>query len=163
MAQHLNDELEYIVEDYFDMSDFDDDDEFGGSQPRREAAAEGSDFEGDEAAKTNTSAYDFRNGKDMQGIPWERLNYNRYQYREMRLKHYKNYENLSRSREALEKGLKKSETGSTFYEFQFNTRLVKSTIVHFQVLIFSFIFFQSSFGPLLLHNRDICGHNLWGC
>lgn len=53
--------------------------------------------------KTDTSAHEFRNGKDMQGIPWERLNYSRDKYREMRLRQYKNYENLSRSREALEK------------------------------------------------------------
>jgi hypothetical protein len=38
----------------------------------------------------------------MQGIPWERLKYTRDQYREMRLKQYKNYENLSRSHERLD-------------------------------------------------------------
>ena len=131
MAQHLNEELEYMVDDYFDMAEFDDD-EFWENQQQREAA-EGFDLEGDadvvqyiliyfkevrffldclvilvalafqSKQKTDTSAYEFRNGKDMQGIPWERLNYSRDKYREMRLKQYKNYENLSRSREALEK------------------------------------------------------------
>ena len=54
-------------------------------------------------AKTDTSASEARKGKDIQGIPWERLNYGRDKYREMRLKQYKNYENLSRSREDLDK------------------------------------------------------------
>lgn len=46
----------------------------------------------------HTSASDYREGKDIQGIPWERLNYSRNQYREMRLKEYKNYQSLTRSR-----------------------------------------------------------------
>jgi hypothetical protein len=39
----------------------------------------------------------------MQGIPWERLNYTRDQYRQMRLKQYKNYESLVRPRDGPEK------------------------------------------------------------
>lgn len=54
-------------------------------------------------SKTDTSAVEARNGKDIQGIPWERLNFTRDKYRETRLKQYKNYENLPRSREDLEK------------------------------------------------------------
>ena len=50
----------------------------------------------------NTSALDYKEGKDMQGIPWERLNYTRDQYRQMRLKEYKSYKNLTRSRSGLE-------------------------------------------------------------
>lgn len=50
----------------------------------------------------NTSALDYKEGKDMQGIPWERLNYTRDQYRQMRLKEYKSYQNLTRSRSGLE-------------------------------------------------------------
>jgi len=53
--------------------------------------------------KTDTSALEARNGKDIQGIPWEKLNYSRDEYRETRLKQYKNYESLTRSREDLEK------------------------------------------------------------
>lgn len=45
---------------------------------------------------------EYRNGKDMQGIPWERLKYSRDQYRKMRLKHYKNYENLARSHQGFD-------------------------------------------------------------
>ncbi|XP_072974142.1 uncharacterized WD repeat-containing protein C2A9.03-like isoform X2 [Typha angustifolia] len=69
----------------------------------------------------------------MQGIPWERLNYTRKGYREMRLKQYKNYVNFPRANNELEKECQHVEKGSKFYEFQFNTRLVKSTIVHFQL------------------------------
>jgi hypothetical protein len=50
----------------------------------------------------NTSALDYKEGKDMQGIPWERLNYTREQYRQMRLKEYKSYQNLTRSRSGLQ-------------------------------------------------------------
>ena len=50
----------------------------------------------------DTSASDYKKGKDIQGIPWERLNYSRDQYRKMRLKEYKNYQNLTRSRSGLE-------------------------------------------------------------
>lgn len=53
--------------------------------------------------KTDTSAFEARNGKDIQGIPWEKLNYSRDEYRETRLKQYKNYESLTRSREDLDK------------------------------------------------------------
>lgn len=53
--------------------------------------------------KTDTSALEARNGKDIQGIPWERMNYTRDKYREKRLKQYKNYECLSRSRVELDK------------------------------------------------------------
>lgn len=51
----------------------------------------------------DTSALEYREGKDMQEIPWERLNYSRDQYRQMRLKQYKNYQSLARPRDALEK------------------------------------------------------------
>ncbi|KAF8377287.1 hypothetical protein HHK36_030662 [Tetracentron sinense] len=143
MAQYLNDDLEYMVDDYYDMADFEDD-TFGESQRQRNS--EDSDVEDDfdmNKPKTDTSALEARNGKDIQGIPWERLNYTRDKYRETRLKEYKNYENLSRPREELQKECKHVEKGRTFYDFQFNTRLVKSTIVHFQVEIFFPLLFPS--------------------
>lgn len=54
-------------------------------------------------SKDDTSALEARNGKDIQGIPWERMNFTRDKYRETRLKQYKNYESLSCSHEELEK------------------------------------------------------------
>lgn len=53
--------------------------------------------------KNDTSASEYRNGKDMQGIPWERLIFSRDEYRAVRLKMYMNYENVSRPRDGLEK------------------------------------------------------------
>jgi len=49
-----------------------------------------------------TSAAEYRDGKDMQGIPWERLHYSREDYRGKRLNGYRNYESLSRSHELLD-------------------------------------------------------------
>lgn len=133
MEQFQNTDLEYMVEDYYDMTDFEDDTD---SQRNGVDESLDSDLEDDfelSKPKTDTSAVEARNGKDIQGIPWERLNFTRDKYRETRLKQYKNYENLSRSHEDLKKECKQVEKGHKFYDFQFNTRLVRSTIVHFQV------------------------------
>ncbi|CAL1390402.1 unnamed protein product [Linum trigynum] len=95
-----------------------------------------SDFEDDyESSKSqnDTTAVEFRNGKDMQGIPWERLSHTRDNYRETRLKQYKNYEDLSPSHEMIDKECLAVDKGKTFYDFQLNTRIVNSTIVHFQL------------------------------
>lgn len=43
---------------------------------------------------TDTSAVQARNGKDIQGIPWERLNITRDKYRLTRIQQYKNYVNV---------------------------------------------------------------------
>ncbi|KAL3619720.1 hypothetical protein CASFOL_034632 [Castilleja foliolosa] len=138
MEQFQNHELEYVVNDYYDASDFEDD-----SVSRRSASSSllddsaDSDFDDDfelSKPKTDTSALEVRNGKDIQGIQWERLNFTREEYRESRLKQYKNYENLSRSHGDIEKDCKEVDKGHNFYDFQFNTRLVRSTIVHFQIL-----------------------------
>ncbi|KAL6296971.1 hypothetical protein ACE6H2_005113 [Prunus campanulata] len=136
MAQFQNDELEYVVDDYFDVAEFEDNDAFAENQLRRSQDAD-SDFEDDfdeqSKVKTDTSAMEARNGKDIQGIPWERLNFTRDKYRETRLKQYKNYESLSRPRQDLEKECLQVEMRKTFYDFHYNTRIVKSTIVHFQL------------------------------
>uniref|UniRef100_A0A5B7BSI3 Uncharacterized protein n=1 Tax=Davidia involucrata TaxID=16924 RepID=A0A5B7BSI3_DAVIN len=137
MAQFQNHELEYMVDDYYDMTDFDDN-PFEETESQRNSVDESLDSDIDDdfdksKPKTDTSALEARNGKDIQGIPWERLNFTRDKYRETRLKQYKNYENFSGSSEELEKECKQVEKGHSFYDFQFNTRLVKSTIVHFQL------------------------------
>ncbi|KAF3785479.1 hypothetical protein EJ110_NYTH27784 [Nymphaea thermarum] len=141
MAYNAIDELRYVVNNHYDV-----DDEFaeipferaaGGRPdcPRVEEEVEDDDYIDADLSKqtTDTSAVEARNGKDIQGIPWQRMNFTRDRYRETRLKQYKNFESLSQSRIHLRKEFKKVEKGSTFYDFQFNTRLVKSTVVHFQV------------------------------
>jgi len=47
----------------------------------------------------DVSAADVAAGKDMQGIPWEKMLFGRDQYREMKMKNYRNYQNLSYARE----------------------------------------------------------------
>ncbi|KAK4742085.1 hypothetical protein SAY87_000086 [Trapa incisa] len=80
-----DDDLHYAVEEFYD--DFDDENLSGGA----EAAADSdcgstfSDFDDDfesNKSKTDSSALEARNGKDIQGIPWERMNYSRDVYRE---------------------------------------------------------------------------------
>ena len=131
MERFGNDDLQYVVNDYFDFSDFEDDVAFTNSDPLDDSDLDES-FQTSNS-KTDTSASEARKGKDIQGIPWEKLNYSRQKYRETRLKQYKNYENLSHSREDLDKECLEVQKGKAFYDFQFNTRLVKSTIIHFQL------------------------------
>ncbi|KAF7149189.1 hypothetical protein RHSIM_Rhsim03G0014900 [Rhododendron simsii] len=50
-----------------------------------------------------TSAAQARKGKDIQGIPWERLNITREKYRQTRLEQYKNYEDIPQSGEGSKK------------------------------------------------------------
>jgi hypothetical protein len=131
-----NSDLEYLVDEFH--ADFDDDEPFGEVDVTSESDSDfmDSDFDFElSESKTNneTSALEARNGKDIQGIPWESLNYTRDRYRENRLLHYKNFESLFRSREELDKECLQVEKGKNFYDFQFNTRLVKSTIAHFQL------------------------------
>ncbi|GFQ04439.1 uncharacterized WD repeat-containing protein c2a9.03 [Phtheirospermum japonicum] len=153
MEQFQNHELEYVVDDYYDASDFEDDNVSGrtASSSLLDDSMD-SDFDDDfelSKPKTDTSALEARNGKDIQGIQWERLNFTREEYRESRLKQYRNYENLSSSRGDLEKDCREVNKGHNFYDFQFNTRLVKSTIVHFQDCQVGLVsLFASSFGFL---------------
>lgn len=107
MAEFQNPDLEYVVDDYYDMTDFEED-SFSETDPQRNSPFEAFDSDVEDnfemnKPKTDTSALEARNGKDIQGIPWERLNFTRDKYRETRLEQYKNYENLSRPREELEK------------------------------------------------------------
>ncbi|KXG39247.1 uncharacterized WD repeat-containing protein C2A9.03 isoform X2 [Sorghum bicolor] len=138
MAHDLCDDLELVADcgydddDYLDDFHFHDDDGFPSSPATTTAAASGSGLQQHEQMD-NTSALDYKEGKDMQGIPWERLNYTREQYRQMRLKEYKSYQNLTRSRSGLQQECKQVERKDTFYDFHLNTRAVKSTIVHFQL------------------------------
>ena len=50
---------------------------------------------------SDTSARQAARGRDIQGIPWERLQWTREKYRTLRLQQYKNYQNLSVDLEQL--------------------------------------------------------------
>ncbi|GMH08081.1 hypothetical protein Nepgr_009921 [Nepenthes gracilis] len=82
---------------------------------------------------TDTSAALARQGKDIQGIPWDRLNITREKHRLTRLEQYRNYENIPSSGETVDKECKPVEKGGNYYEFFYNSRLVKPTILHFQL------------------------------
>ncbi|XP_057957703.1 uncharacterized WD repeat-containing protein C2A9.03-like [Malania oleifera] len=82
---------------------------------------------------TDTSAAQARRGKDVQGIPWGRLNITRESYRLTRLEQYKNYENVPSSGEVVDKECKPVQKGGNYFDFFHNTRLVKPTILHFQL------------------------------
>ncbi|XP_026446966.1 uncharacterized WD repeat-containing protein C2A9.03-like isoform X1 [Papaver somniferum] len=138
MAQfEHNDDFEYLNDDViYDINDFEDNpfEEFG--QQMNDRDSDDVNVFNMNEQKTDTTAYEARNGKDIQGIPWERFNFGRDKYRQNRLKQYKNFQNLSRTDTTtpqLYKECKQVDKGNTFYDFQFNTRLVKSTIVHFQL------------------------------
>lgn len=133
MSHHLEDDAEYMADEY-EVEDMDDnmDDEFHGRDTG------GSDSEVDEYDHmthklVDTSAAQARRGKDIQGIPWERLSITREKYRQTRLEQYKNYENIPQSGEGLHKQCKITDKGGLFYEFRCNSRSVKSTILHFQL------------------------------
>ncbi|WVZ92348.1 hypothetical protein U9M48_038421 [Paspalum notatum var. saurae] len=82
-------------------------------------------FWGHETSKAteDTTAMDVKKGKDIQGIPWDRMTNTREASRQARLQQYANFENECRP----------AEKGHLYYEFQHNTRSVKSTILHFQL------------------------------
>lgn len=52
---------------------------------------------------SDTSARQVARGRDIQGIPWDRLQWTRDKYRALRLQQYKNYQNLSVPMEQLDK------------------------------------------------------------
>jgi hypothetical protein len=47
----------------------------------------------------DVSVADVAAGKDMQGIPWDKMLFGRDRYRDMKMKNYRNYQNLSYARE----------------------------------------------------------------
>ncbi|VAI60271.1 unnamed protein product [Triticum turgidum subsp. durum] len=133
MSNYHDDHVEDMEDDY-DMDDPAED----MVDAHHERGLRDSDSEDDEYAHSNdkipdTSAADARKGKDIQGIPWERLAITRENYRQTRLEQYKNYENIPNSGEAAAKECKPTVKGGMYYEFRQNTRSVKSTILHFQL------------------------------
>ncbi|MCO5576500.1 hypothetical protein L7F22_030310 [Adiantum nelumboides] len=123
----------------FDNAEFnldeseDDADEFQDGAREDEFSDTDEDFDVLSSRNVDTTAAQARRGKDIQGIPWDRLRFSRNTYRENRLQQYKNYENLNLPRQDLEKECLQVEKGGKFYVFQHNTRTVSSTVVHFQL------------------------------
>ncbi|KAL9451985.1 hypothetical protein AB3S75_007893 [Citrus x aurantiifolia] len=135
MSQLEGDEAIYYVADDYEMAEVDDDMYFRARLMGDSESDEDDDDEYDHLDNkiTDTTAADARRGKDIQGIPWERLSITREKYRQTRLEQYKNYENIPQSGEGSEKECKTTKKGGKYYEFWRNTRSVKSTILHFQL------------------------------
>ncbi|KAB5521983.1 hypothetical protein DKX38_026302 [Salix brachista] len=132
MSHYQGDDAEYMADEY-EMEDVDDDmdEEFRATEMGSDSDADEYDYPNNKVA--DMSAADARNGKDIQGIPWERLSVTREKYRERRLEQYKNYENIPHSGEVSRKDCKITKKGGLYYEFRRNSRSVKSTILHFQL------------------------------
>ncbi|XP_006582930.3 uncharacterized protein [Glycine max] len=134
MAQQQGDEMEYAADDN-EMAEVEDDMYFSGRVFGDSESESDDDDEYDsmENRMTDTSAAEARKGKDIQGIPWDRLSISREKYRQTRLEQYKNYENIPHSGERSEKECTPTHRGGKYYDFWQNTRSVKSTILHFQL------------------------------
>lgn len=105
MAHDLCEDLELVADDGGGFDDYYWDDDFhfhddGFSASPTTPGSGGAPRQQQQMG--DISASDYKEGEDMQGIPWERLNYTRDQYRRMRLKEYKSYQNLTRSHSGLQ-------------------------------------------------------------
>lgn len=103
-------------------------------EPTNSVDEDGWSDEEDEEHEGDTTAEQARQGRDIQGIPWEHIQptTTRERYREHRLKEYKNYLNLPFSYDQLEEQSPVDKTEPLF-SFQLNTRKGRCTIVHFQL------------------------------
>ncbi|PWA52857.1 hypothetical protein CTI12_AA450780 [Artemisia annua] len=133
MMSQYHDDDEFMADEY-EMEDLDD-----STEEELYGRDIGSDSDVDEydymlkKKFENTTAAQARRGKDIQGIPWERLSITREKYRQTRLEQYKNYENIAESGKGSEKACKATNKTGLYYDFRQNSRSVKSTIFHFQL------------------------------
>lgn len=84
----------------------------------------------------DTTSRQFQNGRDIQGIPWARLQYTRDRYRQKRVAEYKNYANLDFDPATLDRlctPVTEVSPDDEFFVFAHNTRAVRSNFVHFQL------------------------------
>lgn len=101
----------------------------------------------------DVSAEDVANGKDVQGIPWEKMLFPRDQYREIKVKSYKNYQNLSYAREDALENCEQVEKDSPYYDFQYNTRRARPSIVHFQLR--NLVWASTKHDVYTVHNQSL--------
>jgi WD40 repeat protein len=149
-----HDGYDYMVEDYEDQIDVGEEaEEILQARERVSLESESDEDEHEVTNVSDTTAAEARRGKDIQGIPWTMLQFTRDKYREQRLLQYKNYENLNRSHEELDKECKSFTKGGKFYEFRHNTRSVKSTYVHFQLR--NLVWATSKHDVYLMHSYSV--------
>lgn len=144
---------DYVMGDEFDFVDLDDEMEVFQDPTDQFDSDTDDELNGANSLSSDTSAAQARRGKDIQGIPWDRLQFTREKYRAIRLAQYKNYENLSWSHQELEKECEQVRKGGKFYEFRHNTRSVKSTVVHFQLR--NLVWASSKHDVYLMHSSSV--------
>eukprot|EP00210_Caulerpa_lentillifera_P004219 g4024.t1 len=98
------------------------------------------DFPVFEEYANDTSAEEYALGRDIQGVPWERLRRSRAEHRVHRLQTYRNYTNvLNTQGTSYQQYLKRIAKRAVkprqqqFFDFVSNSRRIKSSIVHFQL------------------------------
>ncbi|KAF7095950.1 hypothetical protein CFC21_097991 [Triticum aestivum] len=128
----LEDNLEFILQSIQELIEDQGDNNPFGEVNQNELLANLVNYDQDNLMP-DVSAEDVVNGKDVQGIPWEKMLFPRDQYREMKMKGYKNYQNLSYAREDALQDCKQVERDGPYYDFQYNTRRARPSIVHFQL------------------------------
>ncbi|KAL6900797.1 hypothetical protein ACP4OV_005473 [Aristida adscensionis] len=101
----------------------------------------------------DVSAEDVAAGKDMQGIPWDKIVFKREQYREMKMKNYRNYQNLSYAREDALQECKHVKKDSPYYDFYYNTRCARPSIVHFQLR--NLVWATTKHDVYTMHNQSL--------
>lgn len=136
-------------DDYFDMAGFRAEED---EEDHRQGSSEVNNV-GMGRQKSDTSASQARKGKDIQGITWETMLLTRDEYRANRLKQYKNYVSFPYSAEDLEKVCNQVKKDSTFYDFQFNTRLVQPVVSHFQLR--NLVWATTKHDVYLVHNYSV--------
>lgn len=128
----LEDNLEFILQSIQELIEDQGDNNPFGEVNQNELLANLVNYDQDNLMP-DVSVEDVVNGKDVQGIPWEKMLFPRDQYREMKMKGYKNYQNLSYAREDALQDCKQVERDGPYYDFQYNTRRARLSIVHFQL------------------------------
>mmetsp|Transcript_10618 Transcript_10618/g.21014 ORF Transcript_10618/g.21014 Transcript_10618/m.21014 type:complete len:449 (-) Transcript_10618:78-1424(-) len=116
----------------------------------------------EEASKRSSrvTREDVLKGQDPQGIPWSTLDTSRAEYRQNRLHNYMNYENLRddqapASKQALEEEINAHAVrqDAEMFEFENNERLLRSSIVHFQLR--NLVWATSSHDVFVTHVNEI--------
>ncbi|CAM8891398.1 unnamed protein product [Rhodiola kirilowii] len=160
MSHHLAANAEYVAED----DEGDNLDEEMEDNPHIEEDVSDSDEDENDYANNklrDTTSAQARTGRDIQGIPWEKLSISREKYRQSRLENYKNYENIPQSGEVSNKESKMVEKGGIYYQFRRNSRSVKSTILHFQLR--NLVWATSKHDVYLMSNFSIIHWNALTC
>lgn len=141
-----------MAEELVEFVDFEDEaDEF--SEEMHEDPYGADDDMESEASRGDTTAAQARRGKDIQGIYWDGLHFTREEYRESRLRHYRNYQNLNVSHQELEKECLHVTREGKFYAFRQNTRAAKPSVVHFQLR--NLVWATSKHDIYVMHNSAV--------